>query len=264
MNASSQLTAYASHVAVPSTRWAVRERAAIYRANATPTPTPARILVIDEDAQSRSVLVSQLKALDLEPLAVPDSLAALNVITYQAPDLILIACDGPDTAAYKTVMRLVVVSHARQACIPIIILAGERDVFFWQLCLDDDIVDVLQKPVRAEKLQVSMGLWLDLPPTVSHEPNESLPPFEDTPQWYRACLAAEIHAYEQALATHDTFLMVHYAHRTHGVALVLGIDRAAKLADRLEQSARGHKPLKPDGIRKTLAALKEAIARHFE
>ncbi|WP_158628859.1 Hpt domain-containing response regulator [Dyella choica] len=234
---------------------------------ATPTQTPARVLVIDEDPQSRCFLVDQIKALGQEPLAVPDSLAALNVMTYQAPDLILMACDGPDTAVYKSALRLVVANRARHASIPIIILSTTRDAFLWQLCMDDGIVGVLQKPVHAGKLEALLRVWLDLPLLAHDEPSEPDPPFETIYQWYQASQASlveETRAFEQALAEHDKLSMAHFAHRAQGVAFSLGAHQAAELADRLEQAARGNLPWESKSIQETLAALKEAIARHFE
>ncbi|RUL68685.1 Hpt domain-containing protein, partial [Dyella choica] len=113
--------------------------------------------------------------------------------------------------------------------------------------------------VRPEELYATLARWLDLPPAADQAPDEPLPP-----RWRRACIDADVQEYERALARQDTANMVRFAHRAKGAALVLHADRAAELADRLELAARGYAPLQPDEIQRTLAALKAAIARHFD
>ncbi|RUL70509.1 Hpt domain-containing protein [Dyella choica] len=119
--------------------------------------------------------------------------------------------------------------------------------------------DVLHNPLRPEQLYATLARWLDLPPPADQAPDEPLPP-----RWRRACIDADVQEYERALARQDTANMLHFSHRAKGAALVLHADQVAELADRLELAARGYASLQPDDIQRTLAALKVAIARHFD
>ncbi|RUL74074.1 Hpt domain-containing response regulator [Dyella choica] len=233
----------------------VRDPPASY--NACPQ-APARILVVANDPETRSVLTAELKALRLDPLPVPDSLAALNAIDWQAPDVILMALEGPDAAVYQAVLRFTVANLARRAHIPLVAIVGQGGES-WRRALDGRLDGVLHNPLRPEALYATLARWLDLPPPAGQAPEEPLPPCRR-----RACIDTDVQEYERALARQDTANMVHFAHRAKGAALVLHADRAAELADRLELAARGYAPLQLDEIQRTLAALKAAIACHFD
>ena len=255
MNAPPNLIAYASRQAERLKPLAVREPTASYHARRR---KPARILVVSNDPETLRALTGELKALALDPLPVPDSLAALNAIALQAPDVILMTLAGPDAAVYQAVLRFTVANLARRAHIPLVAIIGQGGES-WRRALDSRLDGVLHTPLCPEELYATLARWLDLPPPSGQAPDEPLPP-----RWRRACIDADVQEYERALARQDTSNMLHFAHRAKGAAMVLHTDRAAELADRLELAARGYAPLKPDEIQRTLAALKAAIARHFD
>ncbi|GLQ87263.1 Hpt domain-containing response regulator [Dyella flagellata] len=255
MSASPNLIAYASRIAGRFKPLAVREPTAVY--NARPR-APARILVVSNDPETHRVLIGELNALGLDPLPVADSQAALNAIDFKDPDLILMALEGPDEAVYQAVLRLGVANLARRAHIPLVAVVGQGGES-WCRALDSWLDGVLRNPLRPEELYATLARWLDLPPPASQAPDEPLPP-----PWCRACIDVDVQEYERALARQDISKMVHFAHRAKGAALVLHADQAAALADRLELAARGYAPLPLDEIQRTLAALKVAIARHFD
>ncbi|GLQ90784.1 Hpt domain-containing response regulator [Dyella flagellata] len=255
MNASPNLIAYGFRSAERFKPLAVREPSAVY--NARPKK-PARILIVADDSETRCGLIGELKTLGLDPLPVADSQAALNAIDIEAPDVILMALEGPDEAVYQAVLRLGVANLARHAYIPLVAVVGP-DGENWRRALDSRLDGVLQTPLRSEELYATLARWLNLPPPAGLAPDEPLPS-----RWRRACIDVDIQEYERALARQDTSSMAHFAHRAKGAALVLHADRAAELADRLELAARGYAPLAPADIQRTLSVLKEAIARHFE
>ncbi|WP_158628751.1 Hpt domain-containing protein [Dyella choica] len=188
----------------------------------------------------------------------PDSLTALNAIDFKAPDVILMALEGPDAAVYLAVLRVAVANLARRAHIPLVAVVGQGGES-WRRILDSRLDGVLRRPLRPEELYATLARWLDLPPPVGQAPDEPLPP-----SWRRACIDMDVQEYERALAKQDIANMVHFAHRAKGAALALHADRAAQLADQLELAARGYAPLPMDELQRTLAALKVAIARHFD
>ena len=244
-----------------SARKAVKEPAAPY-AVAIPTQVPARIMVLEADPPSRSTLVDLILGLGLEPLVVLDGAAALKSIDLRAPDMILMACDGlpsPERGEFKLCLMMRK-RRADHPCIPIILLATGPDAFLWQNYIGDcGIEGVLEMPLRAQKLRAMLELWLDLP--LKHEPKKSLPSTQVTDDWCQACLTEYIQGFEQAWAKRDMPSMARFAQHIQGIALVLGVQRALKLADRLERAAGATRPLKPDAMQGTLAALKKGACR---
>ena len=217
-----------------------------------------RILVMANDPQALSLLVDEIQSLGLAPFPAADSLAALNAIDVLPPDVILMTLESPDAAVYQTVLRFAVLKRAKRAQIPLVAIVGQGGES-WHRTWDHRLDGVLYHPIRAEVLYATLGRWLNLPPPAGLAPDASLPP-----RWRRACVEVDIQEYERALARHDAIHMAHFAHRAKGAALALRASRAAALADRLERAARGHAPLSSESIRRTLAALKTAIARYFD
>ncbi|GLQ90253.1 Hpt domain-containing response regulator [Dyella flagellata] len=259
------MNTYSQHT-TSTTPMAVRDAAASYEV-LIPAEAPARVLLLEADPESRRVIVDQIAALEQEPLVVPDGSAALDAIHHQAPAMILMACVGAPDPESGEVELCSMMRKLRTGLpyFPIIILAAETNALLWQYCIGDNGIDgVLQKPLRVEKLETLLRLWLDLPSPARDEPVQSLPRAPNSGLWYQACLKEDIRGFERAWADGDMPSMVRCAYRLHGVAQLLGAQRATKLADRLEQAARGNKPLEADAMRNTLAALKKAIARYLE
>ncbi|MFK2892021.1 Hpt domain-containing response regulator [Dyella flagellata] len=255
---------YASPTTKSSGCGAVTDSSASDGANTASRQPLTRILVVDEDRESREILVDQLMSLGVEALGVPDSLAALNAVGYQLPDLILTACAEPGAASYETSMRLAVANRARDARIPIILMTTAVDAFLWSPRGDNGVVDVLCRPVRTEKLQAVLELWLRRPLSARPAPEPPFPPIRSIADFYRLRLTEDIQLFERAWSDRDNILMADLAHHLRGNALMVGAPQVFMLADRLERAITGKKPLGQDALRDILAALKEAIARHFE
>jgi CheY-like chemotaxis protein len=209
---------------------------------------PTQLLVLDNDPQSRNALAEQLRAFGLEPLPVADSLAALNAITLRPPALILMACDQPDVPGYESTMRAAVEKQARRLHIPIILVSNAPDAY--GLSLEGTRIGILQRPLHAEQLQALLHRWVEQSAS-------------DIGRCWQELLAEDVEGFGQALAERDEARMIRFAHRLLDALRVLEARRAAELANRLEQAARGKLPMEPGAMRATLAALKEAIVRHF-
>ena len=227
-----------------------------------PPYAPPRILVVEPNQESRRVLVNKLKGLDLQTLVVPDSLSALNALDCQPLDLILMSGDEAGAPAYDATMRSAVITRARQARIPLLMLSTTPEDNFWRTCLESEIECLLQKPRHAPQLK-TLRLWLQLTLPVIEEPDASQIHFDNVNQWHHDYLAQDLHGFELATSKYNQRLMIHYAHRLNGATHILQIDAAKDLAARLEQAARGEIPLDLDAIRTVHAELKAAIARHY-
>ncbi|RUL72995.1 response regulator [Dyella choica] len=264
MNIISSWVGYTFPKTKRSARKAAKQPAALCTV-AAPIQAPSRVMVLEADPQSRSTLVDLIKTLGLEPLVVPDGVAALKSIDLRAPDMILMACDGPadpESAEFK-LCSMIRKQRASLPYFPIVVLASWPDAFLWQIDIGDDgIDDVLPKPLRAQELQAVLELWLDLP--LKDEPKKSPAPIQPTDDWYQVRLTEDILGFEQAWAKRDQPSMLHFAQHMQGIALVLGVQRALKLADRLERVARGTKSMEPEAMQSTLTALKKAFARYLD
>jgi CheY-like chemotaxis protein len=262
MNASPKQIAYVSRMAKLTAEQLSQEPPASLETGPTLPRQPAHILVVESDPKSRLALCRQLKRLGLQPRAVADSLTALNVITCQPPELILLCCNGRGVAYYDVALRSAVVSRAREQRIPIFVLSSEVDDNLWTYCLQRDIDCVLEKPLGAADLQ-TLRIWLDLPLPPSKLPPASRPSADNVEQWCKDQLAQDIEGFEKALAKRKELSMIRFAHRLNGATHILQAHAAGRLAHRLEQAVRGEISLAPETIQSTLAALKEAIAQHF-
>ena len=226
---------------------------------------PARIVVLENDPESRSVIVDHILALELEPFVVADGPAILASTSLCCPAMALIACDGPPIPKQgeAELCSLIRNRRANVPFFPIIVLAPETDAFFWHYCIGDHGIDgVLHKPLRLRRLQAMLELWLDLPSAV--EPAPSLPSGPDPGNWDHACLAENIQGFEQALVANDHPAMSHLAYRLGRVMSLLGVAKAIRLADRLEQAARGNKPLTPEAMRSSFARFKKMAAPYLK
>jgi DNA-binding response OmpR family regulator len=210
------------------------------------------------DPAALNFLVNELQSFGLAPFPAADSLAALNAIDVIPPDVFLMTLEEPDAAVYQTVLRFAVLKRARRAHIPVVAIVGQGGES-WRRTWDARLDGVLDQPVRPELLYATLGRWLHLPPPAGLAPDAPLPP-----RFRHACVEVDLQEYERSLARQDRVHMAHFAHRAKGAALALHADEAAQLADRLERAAQGYAPLAPEGIQHTLAALKAAVARHFE
>ena len=220
---------------------------------------PPRIVVITDNPLSRKALVGQLKALGLDPLPVRDSLAALNAMDLELPDMVLIDLVEQEKAVYQAVFRVILASRAKRIHLPVLGVIG-LDGDSWLRSLEKWVDGALARPLSADNMHITLAAWLDLPPPPKNKRGQYMSSIKDFRLWAQARLAEDVYMYEQGFIRHDSLEMKHFSHRAKGAALVLKATRAAELADRVEQAARGNAPLTEEEIRETLAALKEAVA----
>lgn len=257
MDMSPQLVAYVSYMAKFTAYDAVRD------GFTTPDPStprkPARVLVLDANADNRQALVDQFKQLDLEPVPAAHSLDALNAITCRQLDMILISGE-PGVPVFDGALRPEVIRHARRVRIPLFVLSTVVDNKLWQEYLANEIESELQERVRGPDLK-TLQLSLHLPLPAGEDP--SAPPFENIPQWCKDYLEKDIRGLEVAVAKYNKRLMIHFAHRLNGATHVMNLHEAARLADHLEQLVRRRTLIKPQAVHLVITAMREAIANYF-
>lgn len=258
MDMSPQLVAYVSTMAK------FTEYDAVRNGFTTPDPStprkPARVLVLDANADNRQALVDQFKQLNLEPLPAAHSLAALNAITCRQLDMILISGE-PGVPVFDGALRPEVIRYARRERIPLFVLSTVVDNQLWQQYLANEIESELAAPIRGPALK-TLQLSLHLPLSAGDDP--LAPPFETIPQWCKDYLEKDIRGLEVAVSKYNKRLMIHFAHRLNGATHVMNLHEAAKLADQLEQLVRRRILIKPQAVHMLITAMREAITRYFK
>ena len=124
------------------------------------TDPACRVLVADDDAMNRLVATESLKYLGAGVVAVASGAEALDALTRQPFDLVLLDVHMPDMTGIETTMRIRAQEQAAQARrIPIIALTASATVKDQQNCLDAGMDGVLTKPYRIEQLEQVLKTW---------------------------------------------------------------------------------------------------------
>jgi DNA-binding response OmpR family regulator len=117
---------------------------------AEPTATPARILVIDDERRNRELLEVMLESQGYVVVSAGGSAEALEIMTRQKPDLILLDVMMPGTDGYQ--VTTILKGDAATSHIPIILLTSLDDRNSKAHGLRAGAEDVLTKPVNRTEL----------------------------------------------------------------------------------------------------------------
>ena len=129
-----------------SARWWYDDR---HVAEGTPQ-TPKRILVVEDDRSSKTVITAALLA-HYEVTTASNGLEALRVIKGgQLPDLIVTDVMMPHVDGMEMVRRLR--AYSNTASTPIIILTAKTDTESYQQGRDIGATDYLTKPLTSDRL----------------------------------------------------------------------------------------------------------------
>jgi signal transduction histidine kinase/CheY-like chemotaxis protein/HPt (histidine-containing phosphotransfer) domain-containing protein len=121
--------------------------------------TMGRILVAEDNATNREVVLAQLKKLGYQAVAVTNGAEAVKAIERGVYDLVLMDCEMPVMDGYEATRRI----RAARPGFPIVALtadamAGDRD-----RCISEGMSDYLAKPVDLERLAEVLAKWLSKP-----------------------------------------------------------------------------------------------------
>ena len=121
-------------------------------------PRTPRVLVVDDVAANRELLLAHLEALHYEVREARDGIEALEAVDEQEPDLILLDVDMPRLDGIAVCERLK--AHPTRRLIPIVILTAsrERDTRLRGIAAGAD--DYLSKPFDATELLVRTRVLL--------------------------------------------------------------------------------------------------------
>src|SRR5260370_46446 len=122
----------------------------------------AQILVVDDDAMSRKILVQLLASAGYEGRECEDGTEALELIQAKQPSLLLLDFDMPGLNGAEVLKRLRSDSNPAVAQIPAIMLTGHGSEESEVRCLQAGADDFVTKPINAAVLRARIETQLRL------------------------------------------------------------------------------------------------------
>jgi two-component system, sensor histidine kinase and response regulator len=123
-------------------------------------PNPGTVLVVDDNPNNLSVLVSLLREFGYKPLIAEDGESAITQIAYAKPDIILLDVMMPGIDGFETCDRLK--SHPETTEIPIIFMTALSDTIDKVKGFNLGAVDYITKPFDHEEVLVRLRTHLTI------------------------------------------------------------------------------------------------------
>jgi two-component system NtrC family response regulator len=124
--------------------------------------TPGRVLIVDDDPDTRSQLDWSLRD-EYEVLLAADAEEARRLIREKPADLVLLDLHlPPDTAVITTGMELLDWIHEEKPDVPVIVMTGDRERQTAVRCVERGAFDFFEKPVAPDELRVLLRRALRL------------------------------------------------------------------------------------------------------
>ena len=129
-------------------------------------PPSARILLVEDNAVNRKVASRMLEKLDMQIAVAEDGQEAVNLLTNESFDLVLMDCQMPVLDGYAATMQIRAAEKETGCHQTIIALTANVEGKYRQRCLDAGMDDFLAKPYRKEALAEILNRWLEsVPPS---------------------------------------------------------------------------------------------------
>jgi class 3 adenylate cyclase len=122
-------------------------------------PTPARILVVDDEPFNRDVLAQELELLDHEPVMAIHGRDALDRLAGDAVDLVLLDIMMPEMDGFEVLRRLK--DDPRLRHIPVLMISALDDIDSVVRCVALGADDHLPKPFDPVLLKARIGACLE-------------------------------------------------------------------------------------------------------
>ena len=120
---------------------------------------PARILIVDDEPFNRDVLAQELELLDHESVTAIHGRDALDRLSREAVDLILLDIMMPEMGGFEVLRRLK--DDARLRHIPVIMISALDDIDSVVRCVELGADDYLPKPFDPVLLKARIGACLE-------------------------------------------------------------------------------------------------------
>jgi PAS domain S-box-containing protein len=129
--------------------------------NTVPSYSAKRLLVAEDNAVNRKVILARLAKYGIQADVAENGRTALDLLTDQPYDLVLMDCQMPIMDGYEATRRLRgrEISH-HNSHIPIIALTAHADAGAREFCLSAGMDDYLSKPINPQELTKLLLRWL--------------------------------------------------------------------------------------------------------
>jgi len=124
-----------------------------------PEKTPT-VLVVDDNQQNLELLQAYLEDMDCETVPAHDGLEALEIISKNAPDLILLDVMMPKMSGFEVCKR--VKNDPKSSDIPIIMVTALNEFGDIERGIDSGTDDFLSKPINKLELVTRVKTMLKL------------------------------------------------------------------------------------------------------
>jgi len=125
----------------------------------TSPDTGRRILVVDDDADTRGMLRTVFELEKFEVLEATDGETAIDAALKHMPDLILMDMSLPNIDGVEATQ--LIRSHSTIAKIPIIFLTGRAEPARRRAALEAGCNDFLVKPIHLDNMLTTVARWLE-------------------------------------------------------------------------------------------------------
>jgi len=117
-----------------------------------------RILVIEDEGHVAGFIRDALTEIGYAVAVAAGGADALNKVTDDAPDLVLLDLNLPDMPGFEVLDRL----RARSPALPVVIVSGNTDPMMAEAALALGAVDYVTKPVTLDRLSEAVAAALRL------------------------------------------------------------------------------------------------------
>jgi len=128
--------------------------------------TCRRILVVDDDDDTRGMLRTVFELEEFEVLEATDGETAFDAALRHIPDLILMDMSLPNIDGVEATQ--LIRSHSTIAKIPIIFLTGRAEPARRRAALEAGCNDFLVKPIHLDNMLTTVARWLKVEPDSQH------------------------------------------------------------------------------------------------
>lgn len=124
--------------------------------------TNARVLVADDSAVNREVIVQALSRFDIKPIVVEDGFSAINEFEASEFDLVLMDCSMPEIDGFETTLKLREIEKlSERSSTPIVALTAHAVEHIAQRINDVGMDDIVVKPFTIDTIGQCLSKWLD-------------------------------------------------------------------------------------------------------
>ncbi len=117
----------------------------------------AKLLIVDDSKNSRRAMSIVMTQMGHEIVEASNGYEALEIITYQRPDCMLLDILMPEMDGFEVLEVL----HKRKTNLPVIMVTADIQETTRKKCLDLGAIAVINKPVKEQELQKTINVVMN-------------------------------------------------------------------------------------------------------